>query len=218
MSSLILKTIALITMIIDHYGAIFEPFNMDYRIIGRIAFPIYTFLLVEGYIHTRDIKKYITRLITFALISEIPFDYAFYGGVNWSHQNIFFTLSIGLLAMHFMDKENGFSSTKNISIVLGAATLATLLNTDYSFMGIVYIMDFYFTREISTIKRLGIVGIIMFVINLVGSVGIQQYSLLALVVIALYNHKVGWKNKIVQIIYYAAYPLHLILFYLLNGR
>ncbi|MFA7532979.1 MAG: TraX family protein, partial [Tissierellaceae bacterium] len=92
MNVFILKLIALTSMIIDHYGAIFHGDVILYRIIGRLAFPIYAFLLVEGYFHTRNVKKYGLRLFIFALISEIPFDYAFYGGLSFVHQNIFFTL------------------------------------------------------------------------------------------------------------------------------
>ena len=97
MSSLVLKITALITMIIDHYGAIFQGNIIIYRIIGRLAFPIYCFLLVEGYTHTSNIKKYASRLIAFAIISEIPFDLAFFGKIGFEHQNIFFTLFIGCL-------------------------------------------------------------------------------------------------------------------------
>ncbi|NLC03985.1 MAG: TraX protein, partial [Tissierellia bacterium] len=96
MSILILKIIALISMVIDHYGAIFQSGIDIYRIIGRLAFPIYAFLLVEGYTHTRDVKKYGRRLLIFALVSELPFDLAFYGKLSFTHQNIFFTLFIGL--------------------------------------------------------------------------------------------------------------------------
>jgi hypothetical protein len=93
MSVLVLKTLALFTMVIDHYGAIFQSDIIIYRIIGRLAFPIYCFLLVEGYFHTSNIKKYAARLLIFAFISEIPFDLAFFGHVGFEHQNIFFTLS-----------------------------------------------------------------------------------------------------------------------------
>src|SRR5690554_6284341 len=92
MTSLILKILALTTMIIDHYGAILQSNILIYRIIGRLAFPIYCFLLVEGYFNTSNVKNYAKRLFIFALISEIPFDLVFYGQIGFEHQNIFFTL------------------------------------------------------------------------------------------------------------------------------
>ena len=131
MSSLVLKITALITMIIDHYGAIFQGNIIIYRIIGRLAFPIYCFLLVEGYTHTSNIKKYASRLIAFAIISEIPFDLAFFGKIGFEHQNIFFTLFIGLAAIYFIDNKEGKYSTNSAFIIIAASVIATLLRTDY---------------------------------------------------------------------------------------
>ena len=73
--------------------------DMTLRMIGRIAFPIFCFLLVEGFLHTHNMKKYLTRLIIFAFISDVPFDLAFFGEIGLRHQNVFFTLAIGILAL-----------------------------------------------------------------------------------------------------------------------
>ncbi len=116
-----LKLIAIITMLIDHTAATIldrimalrginslygdhmttiQYANLTMRLIGRIAFPIFCFLLVEGFIHTRSKWKYTLRLAIFALISEIPFDLAFQGKVfDMRSQNVFFTLTIGMLVM-----------------------------------------------------------------------------------------------------------------------
>ena len=215
MSSLVLKITALITMIIDHYGAIFQSDIITYRIIGRLAFPIYCFLLVEGYTHTSNIKKYASRLTAFAFISEVPFDLAFFGEIGFKHQNIFFTLFIGLAAIYFIDNKEGKYNNNTALIILAASILATLLRTDYQYIGIIYIMAFYFTKSQPKHKRFLVIALIMFVVNL--SAGwMQQFSLIALIPIYFYNNKQGIKNKILQMSFYIAYPLHLLLFYLVN--
>ena len=100
-----LKWIAIVTMVIDHMGAILYPTEMAFRYIGRISFPIFCFLLIEGFFHTRNIFKYMARLGAFALISEIPYDLAFKGKVlEFTHQNVFFTLFLGVLMMYVLEK------------------------------------------------------------------------------------------------------------------
>ena len=216
MNVFLLKLIALISMIIDHYGAIFKSDILGYRIIGRLAFPIYSFLLVEGYFHTKDIKKYSIRLLLFAFISEIPYDLAFKGRIEIMNQNIFFTLFIGLLTMYFIDKLAKDSNQKILALIAGMA-LAFILSVDYSFIGIGYILFFYFTRDMENNKRILNMAIIMFLINLsLGS--IQQFSIFALPILYLYNGKVGIKNKFIQIFFYIIYPLHLFVFYLISSN
>ena len=92
-----LKCIAILTMFIDHMGAVFFPGELMFRYIGRIAFPIFAFLLVEGYFHTRDVRRYMLRLGLFAVISEIPYYLAFRETIlEFEHQNMFYTLFIGV--------------------------------------------------------------------------------------------------------------------------
>ncbi len=215
MSSLLLKIIALLTMIIDHYGAIFHPNIIIYRIIGRLAFPIYCFLLVEGYTHTSNIKKYTTRILIFALISEIPFDLAFFGEIGFVHQNIFFTLFIGLAAIYLIENKDEKYKFDKTLVIVAATVLATILRTDYQFIGIVYILSFYFTRNLPKTKRFSTIALIMILTNL--SAGwLQQFSVLALIAVYFYNNQPGVKNKLLQIGFYIAYPLHLLIFYLIN--
>lgn len=214
MNVLFLKAVALATMIIDHYGAIFHSGENFYRIIGRIAFPVYCFLLVEGYFHTSNVKKYGKRLLLFAFISEIPFDLAFYGSVGFAHQNIFFTLFIGLVAIYFLEKkEQKYNFDKSL-VIAAAGILAMVLSVDYSIMGVIYILSFYFTRNFFKKRQLLYMAGIMLFTNLMSS-PLQQFSLLALPFIYFYNGEPGLKNKFLQILFYAAYPLHLLLFYFL---
>lgn len=216
MNTLTLKIIALVTMIIDHYGAIFQGDVNTYRIIGRIAFPIYCFLLVEGYLNTKDVKKYGKRLLLFALISEIPFDLAFYNKIEFLHQNIFFTLFIGLIAMYLIDNKEGKFKFSKTFVFLGAGTLAALLSLDYSVIGIIYILSFYFTKDYPNSQRLLRVALIIFITNLLFGVTNQQYALMAIPIIYFYNKEYGPKNKFLQMMFYTAYPLHLLIFHLAN--
>lgn len=214
MNVFILKIIALGTMIIDHYGAIFHGDVEIFRIIGRLAFPVYCFLLVEGYFHTSSIKKYAGRLLIFAVISEFPFDLAFYGKIFLFHQNIFFTLFIGLITMYFLDSGDRYNISRNAVIII-SCILSTILFVDYGATGIIYILAFYFTKNHDKLKRFKIVGLVMLAINLLSSV-LQQFSLLALPIVYFYNRALGPKNKFLQILFYAAYPIHLLIFYIIK--
>ena len=93
-----LKIIAIVSMLVDHIGLVFFPEVMMFRIIGRISFPIFAYVLAEGIYYTKDITKYMLRLGIFALLSEIPYDLAVMGSVlEFSHQNVFFTLFFAVL-------------------------------------------------------------------------------------------------------------------------
>lgn len=216
MTNFLLKLIALITMIIDHYGAIFAPDAMIFRIIGRIAFPIYCFLLVQGFMHTSNVKKYGKRLLIFAIVSELPFDYAFYGQINPMHQNIFFTLYIGLMTIYFIDK---FSEEKKQYIpivIIFSFLISSYMLVDYNFVGIIYILAFYLTKNFDKPKNIILAGIIIFLINYIAGMYLQNYALLSLIPIYFYNNKLGLKNKKMQLLFYIAYPLHLVIFALIK--
>ena len=146
-SSYVLKYIALATMTIDHIALVLLPRDTllytAMRGIGRISFPLYCFLLVEGYRHTSSRKAYFTRLVLFSLLSEIPFDMALFHfplirtpSILFGHQNIFFTLAFAFLAMYLIDyywfrnQWIGFTGF----ILLGI--LAELLKFDYGLTGV----------------------------------------------------------------------------------
>ena len=136
LSGTALKRIACLSMLVDHLGAsllengLFRCSAIDPRLVGldqllrlagRLAFPIYCFLLVEGFLHTHDLKKYALRMLGFALISEWPFDWAFFSGVYWGHQNVYFTLLLGLLAMKALDTSQTPEGMPTLKGILGAA-------------------------------------------------------------------------------------------------
>ena len=89
----VLKLIAVVSMLIDHIGYVFFPSVRLLRIIGRLAMPIYCFCVSEGLIHTSSRKNYLLRVIIFALISELPFDFAFNGGFKLGDENVMFTFA-----------------------------------------------------------------------------------------------------------------------------
>ena len=117
------------------------------RMAGRLAFPIYCFLLVEGFVHTHDFRKYALRMLGFALLSEFPFDWAFFSGVWWGHQNVYFTLLLGLLAMKALDTfrtaEGTPDARKASSARQPASGAAALLRCDYDVMGMALILALY---------------------------------------------------------------------------
>ena len=110
-----LKCIALITMIVDHTAYVLLTKGTHLytvmRAIGRLAFPIYCFLITEGFLHTRDRKKYGIRLFLFALISELPWNLMNRGTLLYEKQNVFLTLLLGYLGLcaveYFKDRLSG---------------------------------------------------------------------------------------------------------------
>lgn len=209
-----LKIIAVISMLIDHVGAVLFPDILLFRIIGRLAFPIYCFLLVEGARYTRDMKKYMVRMGIFALISELPFDLAFYHQSFYlGHQNVFFTLLIGLIMIKglehpFHDMEVPDVINKLI-IVAVAGIAAELLQTDYGFSGIAIIFAFYILRERAALKYL-ITALIC-----IGMGWIEAFAILSLIPIVLYNGQRGSQTKAMQYGFYIFYPAHLLLLVIL---
>lgn len=221
MSVFLLKIIAIVAMLIDHIAAVFVNSNTELylimRAIGRIAFPIFCFLIVEGYFHTRNVYKYMTRLAIFALISEIPFNLCFYRTtLEWSHQNVFFTLFIGLLAIfgiELVKKAQGIYDIRTIIlqfvIIILAMGAAAYLKTDYSMLGILIVICFYVNRG-----NLLQIAIAMFVITFCLGNRLQLFSLLALIPIYLYN---GQKGRSMKYFFYVFYPAHLMILYLIAG-
>lgn len=204
LNSFQLKCIAVITMIIDHTGAILFPDNMVFRYIGRIAFPIFCFLLVEGFFHTRDVRKYMLRLGIFAVISEIPYDLAFRDTVlEFEHQNVFFTLLIGVIMMYAMELNREWP-VKIVELFL-AMWAAAFLNTDYRFKGILLIALYYFLYQYKWTKHAA--GVVW---NLIWNREIQMYGALASIFLIFYN---GDKGASMKYFFYLFYPLHLLVLY-----
>ncbi|PXV95423.1 TraX protein [Lachnotalea glycerini] len=212
-----LKVIAIITMLIDHIGAgILEnlPGCLEsqsslhytyyvFRYIGRIAFPIFCFLLVEGYLHTSNVKKYAIRLFIFAIISEIPFDLAFYHTVFiTTHQNVFFTLLIGLITLVAIDHFN-CSSLLRLVCMFAGFYVSYILNTDYAGFGVVFIVLLYMLHDNIKLRN--------FVCSL--AIAWEITAPIAFIPITLYNGERGLKMKY---FFYLFYPVHLLLIYAIS--
>lgn len=175
------------------------------RAVGRLAFPIFCFLLIEGFLHTRDWKKYFARLFAFSLISEVPFDFAFYG--TWRYmgsQNVFFTLWIALLAlacMRYAEQKEGIAPIARFAIevvaVLACMATAHFLKTDYGAFGVLAIAILYYSRHNKKLQTL--CGCCCFAWEVTAP--------LAFYPIYRYNGKRGLSLKYV---FYAFYPIHLL--------
>lgn len=180
------------------------------RMIGRIAFPIYCFLLVEGFEHTRNRMKYAARLLLFAAVSELPFDLLFKGSIlEFSYQNVFFTLFFGVVVMmgiqtvgeRFYGKPVVSAVLTWIVIAAGMAA-AQFANTDYAAIGVFCIVVIYLCRKKKVWQI--IAGCIVFSWEITAP--------LAFVPIGFYNGRRGWKLKY---FFYLVYPVHLLILYLI---
>ena len=200
------------TMLIDHAGFILFPQCIGLRVVGRIAFPLYCFLLIEGYTHTRNIYKYLLRLGIFAVISEIPFDIGFFGG--WfvpGHQNVFFTLLLGILAIYCMDRirtkfgREGYIVSYVAAVAIGFA--AEFLHTDYGLEGVLAIAIMYELRHSKVLQSVSFALITSF-----GS-SIQAFSVFSVVPLCLYNGEKGYSSRVLQYVFYLFYPVHILVLY-----
>jgi hypothetical protein len=210
-----IKILACLFMLVDHIGLIFFPYNPIFRIIGRLAFPIFAFLIAEGYAKTSNIKFYFLRLTAFGLISQPIFQLV----VKTGELNIFLTLSLGLLSILLFDKIKN-KSLSWLSIIL-AATAAHFLNFSYGAYGILSIFFFWFYGGKEKFSQLFIIqGIIIFFYLFIEKLSlvngalvitppnfIQSFSIFALFFIYLYNGKRGRKLKY---FFYVFYPAHLL--------
>lgn len=198
-------------------------FTMLIRLtIGRIAFPIFCFLLTEGFTRTSDIKRYAIRLGLFALISEIPFDLATSGVVlEFRHQNVFFTLFLGMLVMIGISTVEKQTWNKAVRVILSGAVViagmaaAILLRTDYDALGVLLIVALYVFRKKKSWQILAGCAVICFASPLLKGFAMlfsEILAVLAFIFIGLYNGERGLRLKYV---FYLFYPVHLLILQLI---
>jgi len=211
-----LKIIAMISMAIDHVGAVFFPDAMWFRMIGRLAMPIFSFCIAEGFTHTKDKKKYLCRLGVFALISEIPFDLAFEGKVGFTHQNIMlsFFLAVAALILYdwIVDEENPernhssvVKTVLGVCVVGAISLLSFLLRADYTFFAVIAVFLFYVFRKRHPLIRAGAGVAFLTITRTIGYYVTTGFSFIPL---AMYN---GKKGKGLKWLFYLFYPGHLLL-------
>lgn len=235
-----LKLIASITMLIDHAGATLvlsafyaslhaenyaaagslQTLYYAMRLIGRIAFPIYCFQLVEGFHHTRDLKKYAGRLAIGVLLSELPFDLALNGTwFDWSSNSVMITMLLGCLMMAGMNCFHGWWKLLAIPPFYG---IAELLNTDYAGHGILIIAMLALTRGLPREKLWRTVGfavLLWFGATIsFGTIEIPMeiFGLLSLIPIFCYDGRKLTRSRGVQWAFYLFYPVHLMVLWLLE--
>ena len=230
LSAAALHILAMTFMLMDHLWATLLPAQEWLTCVGRIAFPIFAFIAVEGYFHTHNLKKYLLRMLIFAVISEVPFD-LMYGG-TWFypvHQNVIWTLMMGLVGIHLMETVRKKKSTvvyilvSAIVVILGGL-LGTLSMVDYYGIGVLTVFIFYFFRGRKWWCLLGqmlalywvnveLLGGLMYPIRLFGmefELCQQGLALLALLPIWLYRGRQGYHSKPFQYFCYAFYPIHML--------
>ena len=244
-STYALKLIAVISMFVDHFSRIIieDRTPLLFQIVGRLAFPIFAFLISEGFKKTRSMKSYLLRVGIAAIISEIPYDLAFFKTpVDMERQNVMFTLGAGLIALYLWGNIIGCERGRNPILAFKAASynqqifafgiivMMSLLcfvgHTDYGLCGVLIIFIFYFMRDLP---------LMMFITAgaaLVLFLGVSEIpAILSFIPIYFYNGKLGSekvditeedmtkrnkKQQVIQILYYVFYPAHLILLIILR--
>lgn len=222
-----LKLIACVSMLIDHtashafkgmdwaYYVYFQighheitPYFILHGVFGRWAFPIFAFLIVEGFLHTHDRKQYGMNLLGFALISEIPFNLVHVNRFFWPVQNVFFTLLLGYLGLCVIERYR--DDIKELAKYLVPLFIASIvLRADYGCIGFGFILLIYLLRNNKLL--MSIVG--------TGALPSTIFSGMAFIPIWFYNGERGFvKGKVWKYAFYAFYPVHLMILYYIKLR
>ena len=226
-----LHVLAMVLMLCDHLWGTIVPGNDWLTCLGRLAFPIFAFMIVEGYFHTKNLKKYILRLLIGAIISEIPFNLAL--GSNWFypiHQNVLWTFLIAILLIHRNEKARASGKmwrrllTAAATVALGTV-LGLLTFVDYHHAGVLTVLVFYFCRGRKWQHFLAQLLCLWYInVEILSGIGYeleifghtfflarQGLALLALIPIWLYRGRQGHHSKAFQYFCYGFYPAHLLL-------
>lgn len=245
-----LKFIAVITMLIDHIAAGLLATNVLFvnamnssdwsrefiiyksmRAIGRMAFPIYCYMLVEGYFHTKNIKKYGARLLAVAVISEVPFDLLFRREIfTFKYNNVLWELLLGLVTIWLIDclKKKDFSNIvkgvpsatvsylAQIIVFLASAGISELTNLDYGVAGItcILMMYVYYGPDRKNVLKGFSLGVLMLTI---ASSTLEVFAFLMLIPMYFYKGARGRDSKALRLFFYLFYPAHIIALILIRN-
>ena len=235
-TSFSLHLMAMLFMLCDHLWGTIVPGNDWLTCIGRVCFPIYAFLLVEGYFHTSNLKKYVKRLLLFAVISEIPFNLAMASSVIYPfHQNVLWSFLIALGLIHCNEKAKSTGKLwlriiVAVFTILAGYLLGLITMVDYYHAGILMVLTFYFFHHRNWWDYVGQLLCLGYInLELLGGFGYevvlfgetvfltrQSLALLALIPIWLYKGKQGYHSKWWKYFCYAFYPAHLLILGLLK--
>ncbi len=231
-SSAGLHILAMAFMLCDHLWATVVTGADILTCIGRMTFPIFAFLVVEGYFHTRSLRRYILRLLGWALLAELPFNLMMSGGLLYPiHQNAIWTLLIGLLLVHLNERSRSKKLPVRILVGIGTVLLGAVMGivtfADYYAAGVLMVLAFYFFRGRKWWCFLGQLAA-MWYLNVVVISGLyyevevfgysfelvrQGLALLALVPIWLYKGRKGLSGRTFSLVCYAFYPVHMLILY-----
>ena len=235
LTSFHLLIIAMVLMLCDHLWATIVPGNDWLTDIGRIAFPIFAFMSVEGFFHTKNLKKYAGRLFVFALISEVPFNLVVGNSVFYPlHQNVLWTFLIGVGLMWINEKAKDKKIHTRLLVAVITVVMGFLLGIlsfcDYHYAGVLTVLMFYFFRGRKW-QNFVLQALCMWYINTQILSGFyyeweifgtkievvrQGFAMLALIPIWLYKGKQGFYNKWIRALYYWFYPVHLFVLWLIR--
>ncbi|MBR5302414.1 MAG: hypothetical protein IKU38_06245 [Clostridia bacterium] len=217
MSSFMLRTLALLSMIADHAGLALFPDIGLFRCIGRISFPLYCFLIVQGYLHTKNVTAYGRRLLLAAILSEIPFDLLIFGRTaSPMEQNALFALLLGLLGLLSADRLRA-KPLHAAAAVLILCMCAMAANVSYGWLSIALCLSMRYAED-NKWKLICYSGaaLLLYSLTLLLSGVAQSWALIslcalfALIPMLLYNKKRGLHHPLLMFLFYAAYPLHII--------
>ena len=221
-----LHLLAMGLMLCDHICLALMPDRVWMTCVGRLAFPIFAFLVAEGFVRTRSRARYARRLLIFALVSEVPFDLLAAGRPVYPfHQNVLWTFLIALGCMQLLewakaDPRPAARLVVSAGAVLGGFLAGTAFMVDYFGPGVWTVLVFYLFRGDGWRQRLGQL-LCLLLLNgwllagqtvLLGGLAlpIQAFAVLALPFIWLYRGRQGPHGRTVRWLFYGFYPAHLL--------